>query len=479
MFLTLTLLFTIALTTIAVPPGNHHGSPENCSSPKTKWETEHFCPIATHPEKYQRLCTPKRLYPKTSKINGVVTMYHGFTACPDAFNEIANVMVEQGFVVLVPLLPGMGLQLGYNCQAKPDECVSHGTNPSEIPISKEGYFEWSRKIIDITKQEAALVHPSLRSNDFKVVSLGLSVGGALAIYASEVADSPFQKVLVANPYLSTSTGQLDFYIYKCTLDGDANGCISSHIKEQINARLKPSVNATVTGVSVPWHPIIKAITNATAQTLDDIVTKKYDGFLTSLWEIFATVGDNSVLLSDKIFNAEMGWGANCVNNKNRGGICAFRIRHLMALHSFVENVVGNIDKISQTVQYANIHSDMDGQSRDSISFAVFNSLKNRGLRASRCRFKYSCDISGILDSGSHGDNHCGMFLCITYMNASKRTFMMKAYHIRAFLKLKVSSTLLIICIGSIHYRTLSPHFFLQIILLLELHLVIRASVLHP
>lgn len=411
--------------------------PENCTLPSTKWESLHYCAIESQPQKYQKLCMPKRLYPtlvsNNSKVKGVVTMYHGFTACPDAFNEIAKEMADLGYLVIVPLLPGMGLNLGYNCNTSPGTCISHGTNPSEIPISKQEYFSWSRTILDITLEEAALIDPEDRDEEFSVMALGLSVGGALAIYAAEQPDSPFGKVLVANPYLSTSTGQLDFFIYKCTLTQEPSKCISDQIFKQIDKQVPARarrfvihddvlpnavVNSSVNSVSVPWQPLIKA-TSAVTQDLTvwsvkngvgRIVTENYDGFLTSVWELFAAVGNDANLLANSLFDQEMGWGEKCSSNGQRGGICAFRIRHLVALQSFVEFVVANIDSIPTTIQYANIHSDMDGAARDSVSFAVYDSLKKRGVPASRCRFKYTCNIDQILNSQSRGDNRCGMIL---------------------------------------------------------------------
>lgn len=419
------IIFLSLLLFVSAAVSQDFGSAENCTSPSSKWENLQFCPIATQPQKYQKLCLPKRLYPTSANLSGgrmlvkgVITMYHGFTACPDAFKEIADLMVSQGYIVIVPLLPGQGINLGYNCQSSPGQCVAQGTNPSEIPVSRDGYFTWSQTIIDITKQEASRVPAALKSDDFKVMALGLSVGAALALYSVEVKDSPFNRVLTVNPYLSTGTASLDFSVYNCTISSDPDSCISFKILNQVYDHQKDGVtteNSTSTG-SISLHTLLEASKTVTKglnvwlvkNSAGRILTESYDRFLTSTWELLAAVGDAPVIMDDKVFDTEMGWGESCFSNTDRGGICAFRIRNIISLHAFVEYVVGNIDSVPETVEYANINSDMDGASRDSVSLAVLESLRKRGLKTSRCRFKTLCNPQEIIQSQFKGDNFCGV-----------------------------------------------------------------------
>ena len=69
-------------------------------------------------------------------VKGIIIMYHGWTGCPDSYNQISSSLNDQGFIVLTPLLPGQGINLGYGCDV-PGTCVSHGTNPSELPTNKK------------------------------------------------------------------------------------------------------------------------------------------------------------------------------------------------------------------------------------------------------------------------------------------------------------------------------------------------------
>ena len=448
--LTSLLVFILVTSTAYSSPFRQSS---NCSVQNTLWDSLHYCNIITKPQKYQDSCMPMRLYPDfisnttgttgtgrtttdgIKKVRGVITMYHGFTACPDAFKEIAQEMVNLGFVVIVPLLPGMGLNLGYNCNSSPGICLSHGTNPSEIPTSKEGYFAWSRDILAITKQEASLIEAEDRSDDFKVMAMGLSVGGALAIYAAQQPDSPFQKVLTVNPYLSTTTSQLDFFIYKCTLSSDPTTCISNQILKQIDGNkaslLKKAdtntavdnssstiVNASLNTQSIPWQPLLQASTTATqdftiwavTNRVGRLVTHNYPDFLQSIWTLFSALSDHGgKLFSHPLFEGEIGWGEGCNANSQRGGICYFRIRHLVALQAFVEYVVGNVEKVNDKVQYGNMHSEMDGYVRDSVSKTVMQVLEKKGNPVARCRFLSECrGIEEVLKSQSLGDNTCGI-----------------------------------------------------------------------
>lgn len=465
--LALLLFTTVTVAARALPLHHKH---ENCSAQTSLWESLHYCAIATQPQKYQELCMPMRLYPSTTdgvgttqvgtnnpnetthqnqtttsrikKVKGVITMYHGFTACPDAFKEIAQEMVNLGFVVIVPLLPGMGLNLGYNCNSSPGICVSHGTNPSEIPTSKEAYFAWSRDILAITRQEADLVDAEDRADDFKILAMGLSVGGALAIYAAQQPDSPFQKVLTVNPYLSTTTSQLDFFIYKCTLTSDPTTCVSNQILKQtdgVNGNTSTKnqtsdanivegdasriVNASLNTQSIPWQPLLHAATTATKDVtiwavknrVGRLVTQNYPDFLQSVWEVFSALSDHGgKLFTNPLFDAEIGWGERCSANTKRGGICFFRVRHLIALQAFVEYVVGNVERVGRGVEYANIHSEMDGYVRGSVSKAVLKVLKKGGNQVARCRFLSECGIEEVLASQSLGDNTCGIDVFILF-----------------------------------------------------------------
>lgn len=71
---------------------------ENCENPSTKWDIE-ACPIRKNTEKYQPLCMPAKVFPNNatsyselSNVKGIIIMYHGFSACPDATKSAAALL---------------------------------------------------------------------------------------------------------------------------------------------------------------------------------------------------------------------------------------------------------------------------------------------------------------------------------------------------------------------------------------------------
>ena len=66
--------------------------------------------VADHdPSTLQPGCRPfQSVIPPNVAYHGVVVLFHGFTACPQQFEEVAQHLGAQGMVVLAPLLPGHG-----------------------------------------------------------------------------------------------------------------------------------------------------------------------------------------------------------------------------------------------------------------------------------------------------------------------------------------------------------------------------------
>lgn len=110
-------------------------------------------------------------------------VFHGFSGCPDALNQINAELNHKGFVTVTPLLPGQGIKVGYGCE-KPGICVSHGTNPSELPTTKEKYARFVEWAVDMINEEAELIPLSKRADNFYVGVLGFSTGGPSIIYNS-------------------------------------------------------------------------------------------------------------------------------------------------------------------------------------------------------------------------------------------------------------------------------------------------------
>jgi hypothetical protein len=87
----------------------------------------------------QRGCKPQRRaqlpYNSTSKPKGVVLIFHGYTACPDAMENIADALLKAGYYSWIPLNPGHGRQLG-SCATKASDCIE-GVPAGFLPSNKK------------------------------------------------------------------------------------------------------------------------------------------------------------------------------------------------------------------------------------------------------------------------------------------------------------------------------------------------------
>ncbi|KAJ3312983.1 hypothetical protein HDV04_002465 [Boothiomyces sp. JEL0838] len=387
---------------------------ENCQAPSTLWE-QHMCQVATNPTKYQALCTPKRQFPGSAtsydslpagSVNGVVVMYHGFTACPDAFNEMAATLNQAGYITVIPLLPGQGVKLGFGCDVA-GTCVPSGVNPSFLPQGKQGYYDFVSHVNDIVNQELSFIPAAAKADNFQVTSLGLSLGGALTLAAAQQPNSPIQKIMNVNPYMVSAVPNLDFMIENCLTQSDPAGCITSNF-------FKPQVaNITslphVFGFALPFiNAAATQSENLAAKLLQATVGKelafRYDSFMSEFLKAATFIGNTPAVLGTAPFKTPYGWGQGCINEApTRGGYCEFHISDLFVLQAFTSSVMGGLDKIPNTIQYADIHSDMDGPSRDSVSFTIVSKLQSQGIQASRCHFPLQCSLSKM----EFSDNLCG------------------------------------------------------------------------
>ena len=379
----------------------------SCDNPVTLYDA-HFCRVFENPEKFQKQCVPTRyLPPSDMPIKGLVINYHGYTACPDSMKPFSKQLSEQGYVVITPLLPGHGINLGFDC--KNIHCVQN-VNPSEIPTTKEEYINWSNDILIMVNEQLRLIPKSRRADGFKTTAVGLSVGGVLALYATQKAQTPFTNLVMLNPYLSTTVPVLDFMIKNCDAEKDSPKCITRLLEEIINGKPKDSSTWLILEPILLIFRLFKKITiEAFLAFVENTVARKfayeYDEFWMDLWEKLGFFGDHKELQGLPAFEAGYGWGERCRNTQNRGGYsstfnlryCDFYFKNLMGLQAFCTYTLAGLDLIDGDVNIALIHSDIDGSVRDSQSLAVLKAINSRRHnKITRCRFKLAYNRTEIL-----------------------------------------------------------------------------------
>ena len=171
-------------------------------------------------KKLQSDCNPI-LSPSKQGAKGLVVIYHGFTGCPVQFTKLANELNEQGYHVLMPLLPGNG-RVPERDQEKVTrleaeqgkeiwKIIGEGNSGevlkddfSDIPQNVQEYYDYAEQMTAIAKS-----FPGER------IIVGLSLGGGLSVATLlkgvELADSPggnvWDRSLIYTPFFKAPSIQ--------------------------------------------------------------------------------------------------------------------------------------------------------------------------------------------------------------------------------------------------------------------------------
>ncbi len=134
-------------------------------------------------------CVPRLVEPAAGvRYRGTVVMLHGFSACPQQFFEIADLLAVQGFRSVLPLLPGHG-------RVAP---AADRDDTRDLPVGatwKEEYTAFGDQINGLMEYA-----------DGDRVLVGLSAGASAALYLDMTARSLYDRVLVIAPFLATAGG---------------------------------------------------------------------------------------------------------------------------------------------------------------------------------------------------------------------------------------------------------------------------------
>ena len=142
-----------------------------------------------------------RVFTHGERVNNAIVFLHGFTACPDQFDQLGRMYHEKGYNVYIPRLPRHGDQdpLGISLQ---------GLTAEELAVAA---------------MQAADIAQGLGE---RVVVSGLSGGGAMTLWLSQNRSdvavaapiAPFLGISMIPPFLSRALGHLprlfpDFFIW--------------------------------------------------------------------------------------------------------------------------------------------------------------------------------------------------------------------------------------------------------------------------
>ena len=98
------------------------------NNPTSKWE-RYVCATIGAADTWGK-CWPQRRHSRCNSTVGVVALFHGYSACPDAYNELASTFQDQCLQVYSFLSPGHGHPL-----------LDNSTGQLLVPSSNPNYVD--------------------------------------------------------------------------------------------------------------------------------------------------------------------------------------------------------------------------------------------------------------------------------------------------------------------------------------------------
>lgn len=140
----------------------------------------------------QEECLPRR-YAAKGQLKGIVVFYHGYSACPQQFWDIGEMLSADGYEVFLPLSPGHGAKTSIN-KGK----VQY--NVTELPDMKDfsRYGQFTSQMSNMVKSSPGIPH----------IVAGLSLGGALSAHSllSEWGKGTWDAGLMIAPMFAAMEG---------------------------------------------------------------------------------------------------------------------------------------------------------------------------------------------------------------------------------------------------------------------------------
>lgn len=152
--------------------------------------------LATIPlEKLQADCMPQ-IVPAQGTYRGVVTLYHGFSACPQQYNTLSQRLSELGFTVVLPLNPGHGRRWTLDAAGKKVDDFS--AIPTGVLSDSLSYRHVYGDFVAAMNRVAA-TFPGER------IVGGISLGAVFALAATVESPQLWDRQLILSPLLESDS----------------------------------------------------------------------------------------------------------------------------------------------------------------------------------------------------------------------------------------------------------------------------------
>lgn len=293
----------------------------------------------------QESCTPQILQPTDAMhTRGTVIMLHGFTACNQQFLDWAEQLMQEGYYVVLPLLPAHGIDFGTKYTDKEGSLLA---KESEI------YEEFARDMVELAENAPG---PD------KII-VGLSVGGAIATKATLIGDGLFDKSIILSPFLAIP------------------GTYSSNTNDE---ELLLTLNEELSVL----ESALLGLADVSALDMSTIWQTIEAGMLS----VVGKIGRDAVKVlraAAVVPTIDVGWGDACEleRNSGRAGYCNFEVQHIFAVDQFGERTLlalESITSLNTRIQIIGVENDGGA---DSLAVKELANLMNtRTPQSSFCLY---------------------------------------------------------------------------------------------
>ena len=155
---------------------------------------QYQCEYIRNRLEWQR-CWPQRRMSNChpGSLKGVIFLYHGYSACPDQYNDLELKLQNDCWHVYQILTVGHGFNY-CSSNTSDSECTSSMYNLTALPNTRGPYITFTEMILDIISDEVSIIKTcefsvdSVSASPLEVVVGGLSFGAPL-VTATEVHSS--------------------------------------------------------------------------------------------------------------------------------------------------------------------------------------------------------------------------------------------------------------------------------------------------
>eukprot|EP01083_Nonionella_stella_P034200 93651_1 len=407
------------------------------------WET-YQCESMRTRDGYQK-CWPQRRMSTCppSSLRGIMVLYHGFSACPDANNGFAAELQDECWHVYQITTIGHGFTYCGRATSRPSNvttdqpCTAGKYNLTTLPTSKQAYIDFVQRMNTIIADEVTTIcqcEDDISGNkDLEVAVGGLSFGAPLATAAVVLGGKPsiYTKLIIMSPFFGIASKGVDDILYKCLQNtNDWHECLPTFF------------TSTGFNVSETAAQALSSMVGSMASYYTDVshVDNSFATFNLMVRKVISWAVEAPELITDSKQAAQVeyaldyliSWGEKCIVDElpvdvpitlgnysgfglGRGGFCKFAVRKLAAAHSFAQYITQQYvasHEMDESVETLAIMVERDGKTGASMTNNYIHLFYRDNVTAIRAKtsdcmwlISEECQVASY---AGEVDNTCGV-----------------------------------------------------------------------